>query len=114
MAISDVSSRRQSLLPSFLYSSSSTVSARTVGLEHLLQSSRKNPVLPGKVAHTTTDFLNASAQSEMVIASPNEKIQMYSPMFYAACTAGGIFSCGLTHMTVTPLDLVKCNMQVWF
>ncbi|AQK70318.1 hypothetical protein ZEAMMB73_Zm00001d016206 [Zea mays] len=37
---------------------------------------------------------------------------MYSPAFYAACTAGGIASCGLTHMAVTPLDLVKCNMQV--
>ncbi|KAF0902619.1 hypothetical protein E2562_018109 [Oryza meyeriana var. granulata] len=37
---------------------------------------------------------------------------MYSPAFYAACTAGGIASCGLTHMAVTPLDLVKCNMQI--
>eukprot|EP01059_Diplonema_ambulator_P026766 TRINITY_DN441_c0_g2_i2.p1 TRINITY_DN441_c0_g2~~TRINITY_DN441_c0_g2_i2.p1 ORF type:complete len:355 (+),score=128.75 TRINITY_DN441_c0_g2_i2:152-1066(+) len=25
---------------------------------------------------------------------------------------GGILSCGLTHMGVTPLDVVKCNMQV--
>ena len=46
------------------------------------------------------------------IQAPNEKIEMYSPAFYAACTAGGIASCGLTHMAVTPLDLVKCNMQV--
>jgi solute carrier family 25 phosphate transporter 3 len=47
-----------------------------------------------------------------MIPSPNEKIPMYSPAFYAACTVGGISSCGLTHMAVTPLDLVKCNMQV--
>ena len=46
------------------------------------------------------------------IQAPKEKIEMYSPAFYAACTAGGIASCGLTHMAVTPLDLVKCNMQV--
>ena len=46
------------------------------------------------------------------IQAPNEKIEMYSPAFYAACTVGGIASCGLTHMAVTPLDLVKCNMQV--
>jgi solute carrier family 25 phosphate transporter 3 len=46
------------------------------------------------------------------IQAPNEKIEMYSPAFYAACTAGGIASCGLTHTAVTPLDLVKCNMQV--
>ena len=25
---------------------------------------------------------------------------------------GGIFSCGLTHTFVVPLDLVKCRMQV--
>ncbi|KAL2342813.1 hypothetical protein Fmac_004098 [Flemingia macrophylla] len=37
---------------------------------------------------------------------------MFSPAYYAACSAGGVFSCGLTHMAVTPLDLVKCNMQI--
>lgn len=49
-----------------------------------------------------------------MIPAPSEpgKIEMYSPQFYAACTVGGILSCGLTHMAVTPLDLVKCNMQV--
>lgn len=26
---------------------------------------------------------------------------------------GGVLSCGLTHMAVTPLDVVKCNMQVF-
>lgn len=47
-----------------------------------------------------------------VPAAGEGKIEMYSPQFYAACTVGGILSCGLTHMAVTPLDLVKCNMQV--
>lgn len=44
-------------------------------------------------------------------------IAMYSPAFYAACTVGGVLSCGLTHTLVTPLDVVKCNMQarqLWF
>lgn len=40
------------------------------------------------------------------------KIEMHSPLFYVACTVGGMLSCGLTHMAITPLDLVKCNMQV--
>lgn len=40
------------------------------------------------------------------------KVALYSPQFYAACTVGGILSCGLTHTGVTPLDLVKCNMQI--
>lgn len=45
-------------------------------------------------------------------ASEPGKIPMYSAEFYAACTVGGILSCGITHTGVTPLDIVKCNMQV--
>jgi solute carrier family 25 phosphate transporter 3 len=32
--------------------------------------------------------------------------------FYLKCMVGGVFSCGLTHLAVTPLDVAKCNMQV--
>ena len=32
--------------------------------------------------------------------------------FYVACILGGVFSYGLTHTGLTPLDLLKCNMQV--
>jgi len=38
-------------------------------------------------------------------------IKLYSPEFYMYCGLGGILSCGLTHLMVTPLDLVKCNAQ---
>lgn len=65
----------------------------------------------------TLDSVSSSSPKSFVIPSPTEpskKIEMYSPAFYTACTFGGILSCGLTHMTVTPLDLVKCNMQVRF
>jgi len=31
--------------------------------------------------------------------------------YFMACGVGGILSCGLTHMAVTPLDVVKCNAQ---
>lgn len=41
-----------------------------------------------------------------------KKIEMYSTEFYQACAIGGWMSCGLTHMAVTPLDVVKCNMQI--
>ncbi|KAI9080720.1 hypothetical protein K1719_037233 [Acacia pycnantha] len=44
--------------------------------------------------------------------SPASNLEMYSPAFYDVCTFGGTFSCGLTHIGVTPLDLVKCNMQI--
>lgn len=32
--------------------------------------------------------------------------------YYITCMGGGILSCGLTHLAVTPLDVAKCNMQV--
>ena len=44
--------------------------------------------------------------------APKKKIEMYSAEFYQACAIGGWMSCGLTHMAVTPLDVVKCNMQI--
>lgn len=31
--------------------------------------------------------------------------------YYLKCMAGGVFACGLTHLLVCPLDIVKCNMQ---
>ena len=33
--------------------------------------------------------------------------------FYGLCMVGGVLSCGLTHLAVTPLDVAKCNMQVF-
>jgi len=39
-------------------------------------------------------------------------IELYSPKYYAACVFGGLLACGLTHTAVTPLDLVKCRLQV--
>ncbi|PHJ23115.1 mitochondrial phosphate carrier [Cystoisospora suis] len=37
----------------------------------------------------------------------------HTPSYYAKCMLGGILSCGLTHTAVTPLDVVKCKMQVY-
>jgi len=102
--------RQQSLIPSFLYSSSS--SAKTFSLSSLHS---EQPSLSPPPSSTVT--MGSKSSGGFVIPAPSEpgkKIEMYSPAFYAACTAGGILSCGLTHMTVTPLDLVKCNMQVHF
>nr|DAD30443.1 TPA_asm: hypothetical protein HUJ06_009294 [Nelumbo nucifera] len=103
MALSD--NNCQSLIPSFLYSTSSLASPSS---KKTLDFISKNPNLLLPSAN------GVSSKRSFVIPSPSEprKIEMYSPAFYAACTAGGILSCGLTHMAVTPLDLVKCNMQI--
>ena len=38
----------------------------------------------------------------------------HTTSFYLKCCIGGVLSCGLTHLAVTPLDVAKCNMQVRF
>lgn len=113
-------SPKHSLIPSFLYSSSSS-SPRSFLLDQVLNSNSnaafassnlEKPPSPAARSSPTTML----SRKNFLIASPTEPgkgIEMYSPAFYAACTFGGILSCGLTHMTVTPLDLVKCNMQVF-
>ena len=65
------------------------------------------------VKETSPLRANFLAGRGFAAAAPAEggSIAMYSPAFYAACTVGGIASCGLTHTMVTPLDIVKCNMQ---
>jgi len=77
---------RQPLLPSFLYAASSGVSG----------GSRDAPPV-----------VVAGAPSE-----PFGKIEMFSPAYYAAGAIGGAAACGFTHAAVTPLDVIKCNIQV--
>lgn len=36
----------------------------------------------------------------------------HTSSYYSKCVLGGILSCGITHTAITPLDVVKCNMQV--
>ncbi|KAI3924913.1 hypothetical protein MKW98_031164 [Papaver atlanticum] len=94
---------RQSLIPNYLYSTSTK---NSFDLEKSSNGIRTFP--SSSTAAATVPF-------SVVVASPNEpgrKIEMYSPSYYAACTMGGILSCGITHTAVTPLDLVKCNMQI--
>ncbi|XP_020273671.1 mitochondrial phosphate carrier protein 3, mitochondrial-like isoform X3 [Asparagus officinalis] len=104
MDLTDDSSRHF-LLSSFLFSSSP---ARSVVFESLLRPSPGSPIEPPPPPRSSNggdSFLKEST-------SEKGKIELYSPLYYAACTVGGIASCGLTHTGVTPLDLVKCNMQI--
>jgi len=45
-------------------------------------------------------------------APVKQAIKLYSPEYYYYCGIGGVLSCGLTHLAMTPIDLVKCNAQV--
>jgi len=35
-----------------------------------------------------------------------------SSHYFMLCGLGGILSCGITHTGITPLDLIKCRIQV--
>lgn len=64
-------------------------------------------------AYSVSEAPDAASRG-FVVQAPSEpgKIKMFSPAFYAACAVGGSLSCGSTHTGVTPLDVVKCNMQI--
>ncbi|KAJ6841857.1 mitochondrial phosphate carrier protein 3, mitochondrial-like isoform X6 [Iris pallida] len=94
-------SREYLLLPGFLYSSSTT---RTLVLDLMLRG--RTPC--------SCSVSNGGSKKALAAEADEKTIEMHSPLYYAACTAGGIASCGLTHAAVTPLDVVKCNMQVCF
>ncbi|CAN6713519.1 unnamed protein product [Malus baccata var. baccata] len=85
-------SRPHSLVPSFLYSSSSSMTTSTDALRPSVSSSLVGAALLSK---------------RLVVPAPKEKVEMYSAGFYAACGVGGMLSTGLTHLAVTPIDLVK-------
>lgn len=36
----------------------------------------------------------------------------FSMKYYGICTIGGMLSAGTTHLAITPLDVLKVNMQV--
>merc|ERR1712154_591854 len=53
------------------------------------------------------------ARSTSAAAADGEySCEFGSSKYYALCGLGGVLSCGLTHTAVTPLDLVKCRLQV--
>ncbi|UMM33118.1 hypothetical protein L5515_006707 [Caenorhabditis briggsae] len=44
--------------------------------------------------------------------SSSAQVELGSSQFYALCALGGSLACGVTHCAMTPLDIVKCRIQV--
>ncbi|XP_066344216.1 mitochondrial phosphate carrier protein 3, mitochondrial-like [Miscanthus floridulus] len=103
MAVSE--SSLNALLPSFLYTALATASPFAAAAASVGGQTVAAPSAATAAAARPASWARAPSE-------PGRRIEMYSPPFYAACMAGGVSNCGLTHMTVTPLDLVKCNMQI--
>ncbi|CDO98658.1 unnamed protein product [Coffea canephora] len=112
MAVSEMF-QGASLIPSFLYSPSSLSSRGLIDGESsfLMSSASFSPSNVSSAAAGNKEIV----KREFVIPAPNEpaeKIKMFSPAYYAACGVAGAISTGPTHSAVTPIDLVKCNMQI--
>lgn len=48
----------------------------------------------------------------LAAANPGESCEFGSSKYFLLCGLGGMIACGSTHTLVTPLDLVKCRIQV--
>lgn len=59
-------------------------------------------------------FATPTSQGRQLSAASAEDVscEIGSTKYYALCGFGGLLSCGITHTAVTPLDLVKCRLQV--
>ena len=99
-----------SMLPSNLYSPASA--ATTSFINSVTQSPNEDTKLAPFQSTLSQKFRMGGGN--LMLAAPAEKkqIKLYSGEFYAVCAVGGMLSCGLTHTAVTPLDVVKCNMQI--
>ncbi|KAI9504229.1 Cu/Pi carrier [Coemansia spiralis] len=71
----------------------------------------------------STQTLSAfkGTQKPFVAFSPAEKrqpfvahstIEVNSAKYFYTCAIGGAMACGLTHYALTPVDMLKCRMQV--
>ncbi|KAJ6219441.1 hypothetical protein RDWZM_005253 [Blomia tropicalis] len=73
-------------------------------MEFFEASKHSTSLMPLKHAQCAADASSSSSSSDEVVFG--------SAKYYALCGVGGILSCGLTHTALTPLDLVKCRIQV--
>merc|ERR1712193_401633 len=105
MGFSQESEGRQSLkkkdLPIF-HSIFRVYQTQTIGKMDVIR--RKISEAPS----TPCDNRNLAAAA----AAEGDSCEFGSTKYFALCGFGGLLSCGLTHTLVTPLDLVKCRLQV--
>ena len=52
------------------------------------------------------------ANTQTIACADDYSCEVGTAKFYSLCAFGGMLSCGLTHLAVVPLDLVKCRLQV--
>jgi solute carrier family 25 phosphate transporter 3 len=113
--------KRTSMVPEFLYSTKTAGSgiSASKSLFQALTAEASSHAAPAYTASSLFKQVAGAARTPAGVASPfmvpsasERKIVMFSGEYYRACAVGGMLCCGLTHMGVTPIDVVKCNMQI--
>jgi len=67
---------------------------------------------PIKTASMAGDKDAVVPRAMSAAATEDYSCEFGSSKYFALCAFGGAMSCGITHTLVTPLDLVKCRLQV--
>jgi len=61
----------------------------------------------------TVDQMSVVPRRQLAAAATEDiSCEFGSTKYFALCAFGGVLSCGITHTGITPLDLVKCRLQV--
>jgi solute carrier family 25 phosphate transporter 3 len=69
-------------------------------------------MIVNKLSSSDRKILSTSSSSDGKWDARYAHSPPHTTDFYLKCCMGGVLSCGLTHLAVTPLDVAKCNMQV--
>eukprot|EP00884_Botryococcus_braunii_P004118 jgi/Botrbrau1/13707/Bobra.250_2s0005.1 len=96
------------LLPSSLYRARYAGCSAIDSPDVSLQDRPQFIASPAEHSSAAKPFMRLSG---MIPSAAEGKIELYTPKYYGVCAIGGALCCGLTHTAVTPLDVVKCNMQ---
>jgi hypothetical protein len=54
----------------------------------------------------------AEAAARLGSSSRGLAMRLFSPKYYALCAGGGMLAAATNHLAITPLDVLKVNMQV--
>ena len=98
------------LVPSFLYGAGASGSESAAPSAAVCAAS--SSAMTASAPLLSSSSLLQQRRAPVIAFAPAEaKFELYSPKSFGVCAVGGALCCGLTHTAVTPLDVVKCNMQ---
>jgi hypothetical protein len=78
----------------------------------LLQQCRRAEEASGAIHGWGPHGGEAEAAARLGSSSGGPVMRLFSPEYYALCAGGGMLAAATNHLGITPLDVLKVNMQV--